>query len=117
MQGSRISMPFDEGTIPVSPCPGKSRVLRSQNMSNIPIDSVFVVLTDWRGRIVWRLTNDALMQIGDLCWTYLTPASQERTKELYGKVVTLRETQNLLDENVHGQHFRCWMWSLDSPEI
>jgi DNA-binding CsgD family transcriptional regulator len=87
------------------------------NISDITLDNVFVMLTDWRGHIVWFSRNDGEVKVGDLSWTNLTPASQARTKEMHGKVATLREAQTLHVENLQGKHFRCWMWPLESPEI
>jgi DNA-binding CsgD family transcriptional regulator len=86
-------------------------------MSEPMANNVFVLLSDWRGRIVWTSSGEVVTRIGELAWTHLNPASQDRAKECHGRVVGLRETQTLRVETDQGKHLRCWMWPLDSPEV
>jgi DNA-binding CsgD family transcriptional regulator len=81
------------------------------------LDNVFVMLCDWRGHIVWMTAQPDVVRVGDLAWKNLTPASQERCKEVLSRVASLREVQALHVENQQGQHLRCWLWPLDSPEV
>ena len=85
-------------------------------MSDATLDSVFVVLCDWRGHIVWTSARESLSKVGDFAWANLTDESTERAKATHAKVATLRETQTLEVANRLGVHFRCWMWPLDSPD-
>jgi DNA-binding CsgD family transcriptional regulator len=84
---------------------------------NVTVENAFVVLCDWRGRIVWTSAQESLSKVGDFVWANLTEESQERAKATHSKVAALRETEKLAVENRLGVHFRCWMWPLESPEI
>jgi DNA-binding CsgD family transcriptional regulator len=86
-------------------------------VSEVTSETVFVMLCDWRGRIVWNSALEALSEVGDLAWANLTEESQERAKATHAKVASLRETEKLEVENRLGLHYRCWMWPLESPEI
>lgn len=86
-------------------------------MSEAALDCVFVALCDWRGRIVWMSGHGGPAKIGDLAWSHLIEESQERAREMHGKVSALRELQTVQVQNLQGRHFRCWMWPLDSPEV
>jgi DNA-binding CsgD family transcriptional regulator len=86
-------------------------------MSDENVSNVFVVLCDWRGRIVWMSPHESTAKAGDLAWVYFTPESQERAKEALGRVATLREAQNITVENQAGKHLRLWLWPLDSPQL
>ena len=80
-------------------------------------ENVAVMLCDWRGHIVWYSRAESNLRVGDFCWSSLPAETQELAKETYSKVASLRETQTLRVADIHGKHYRCWMWPLDSPEI
>src|SRR5687768_12726557 len=89
-------------------------------MNSIPdplTEDVFVALSDWRGRVAWISQPDRQVKPGELSWSNLTPESQALAKESHSKVASLREMQTLRVVNLQGQHYRCWMWPLDSPEV
>jgi DNA-binding CsgD family transcriptional regulator len=86
-------------------------------MASYTLQSTFVVLSDWRGRVVWHSKEDAATQIGELAWSHLQTKSQELAKETFAKVASLREPSSVLVVNERGQHLRCWLWPLDNPEI
>jgi DNA-binding CsgD family transcriptional regulator len=81
------------------------------------LQHTFVMLTDWRGHVVWTSKFDALTKIGELAWAHLTPESKLRAAEAHAQVASLRRSQSVSVVNVDGEHFRCWMWPLETPEI
>lgn len=81
------------------------------------LQHTFVILTDWRGHVVWTSKFDALTKIGELAWSHLTPDSKQRAAEAHARVASLRRTESVTVVNVSGEHFRLWMWPLDTPEI
>ena len=86
-------------------------------MAENNLATVLVMLCDWRGFVVWNSQPTSSTKIGDLAWAHLSKESQERAKELFAQVATLRESQSLLVSAEDGRHFRCWLWPLDTPEV
>jgi DNA-binding CsgD family transcriptional regulator len=85
-------------------------------MSDVTLDSVFVMLCDWRGHCVWSTRASPYWKTGDLAWKNLDDESTEEARALFSRVVTLREQQLLEVVNQQGERFRCWLWPLNSPE-
>lgn len=85
-------------------------------MSNSAAEDIFVMLCDWRGHCTWTSSSISEVQPGQFIWQTLTPESQEQTKALLSRVVTLRESQKMEVSNRRGDRLRCWMWPLDSPD-
>lgn len=86
-------------------------------MTDPQLNNVFVLLSDWRGHIVWTSNSSGLAKVGDVAWSFLTEESQRRAKDAHSRVATLRETHTLQVENIRGTHYRFWLWPLDSPSI
>ena len=86
-------------------------------MSDATLDSVFVMLCDWRGHCNWSSRISPYWKIGDFAWVNLNSESQQESKALFARVVTLRETQSIEVTNQQGDRFRCWMWPLESPDV
>jgi DNA-binding CsgD family transcriptional regulator len=86
-------------------------------MSDVIFEDAAIVLCDWRGHINWISRPDSALEIGELCWINLNPASQLDAKSQFAKVVALRETRTFEVVNQEGTRFRCWMWPLDSPDM
>jgi len=86
-------------------------------MSDATLDSVFVMLCDWRGHCTWSSKTSRYWEVGDFPWTNLNDQSQEKAKTQFSRVVTLRETQAIEVANQQGICFRCWMWPLQSPDV
>jgi DNA-binding CsgD family transcriptional regulator len=86
-------------------------------VSDAAPSSVFVMLCDWRGRVTWANSVSEYTAIGDFAWTNLDDVSQQATKSMFSRVVTLRETQSIEVTNRQGVCFRCWLWPLDSPDV
>jgi len=101
----------------LSKSPEKNLIARNEVMTAAILDSVFVLLTDWRGHVVWTSATVTEAKIGSFSWVNLTAESQERSKAAHSKVASLREIQALRVENLQGKFFQCWLWPLDSPEI
>lgn len=86
-------------------------------MSNQLADDVFVLLSDWRGRVVWSSRTGGRLKLGELMWSVLLPESQERVMESHAKVATLRHSVTLLVSGEGGEHLRAWLWPLDTPDV
>jgi len=86
-------------------------------MSDATLDSVFVMLCDWRGHVIWSSRSSPYWQVGDLAWINLQHESQEKAKSQFSRVVTLREKSSIEVTNQQEARFRCWMWPLDSPDV
>jgi DNA-binding CsgD family transcriptional regulator len=80
-------------------------------------DDKFVLLCDWRGRVVWGSMAFEQLRTGDEAWIYLAEECQELGRDAIARVVTLREHRSLEVANNRGQHFRVWMWPLTAPDI
>lgn len=57
------------------------------------------------------------MSIGQFIWENLSPASQEETKAILGRVVTLRESRQIEVADKQDNRVRAWLWPLDSPDV
>jgi DNA-binding CsgD family transcriptional regulator len=80
-------------------------------------DGHFVVLSDWRGRCVWTNSEGLRIKVGEFLWAHLAAESIETAKAALGRVVALREAQQLEVRTDTGDIFRGWLWPLDSPDI
>jgi DNA-binding CsgD family transcriptional regulator len=86
-------------------------------MSDDNLSETFVMLCDWRGRLVWSSNAQIVLKTGDLVWGQLSSHSQRLTKEAFGKVVALRESCRIEVTNRRGIRVKVWLWPLDSPEV
>jgi DNA-binding CsgD family transcriptional regulator len=86
-------------------------------MSDATLESVAIVLCDWRGHVNWNSWPDTALKIGDHLWVNLDAESQQQAKTEFAAVVTLRETRSFEVVNRNRNRFRCWIWPLDSPEM
>ena len=86
-------------------------------MLHTTVGDTFVLLCDWHGRLIWSSIGKTRVQIGELVWEHLTKESRERAKAAVARVVTLRENQIIDVSNTQDQHFRAWLWPLESPEV
>ena len=55
-------------------------------MSDLTVSNVFVILCDWRGRVVWMSPHPQSTNVGELAWEHLTPGTQDRAKEAFRRV-------------------------------
>lgn len=86
-------------------------------MSDATLQDTFVMLCDWRGRCVWASVRSIPVTIGSFIWEQLVSDSQHVTQQALGRVVTLRDTQQIEVVDQHGDRYRAWLWPLDSPEV
>jgi len=86
-------------------------------MDDGQLQSTFVLLTDWRGHVVWTSKFDAKVQVGELAWSRLQPESKTRAADAHARAASLRQTQCISVINEDDEHFRCWLWPLETPEI
>lgn len=86
-------------------------------MSDATLPDTFVMLCDWRGHCVWVSSDEAMVHVGEFAWKHLSAASQEDAKRVMGRVVSLREREQIEVVNRHRRRFRCWLFPLDSPEV
>lgn len=89
--------------------------------ANVALDvtppDTYVLLCDWRGRIVWKSGTGDHLQIGDELWKRIVKRTRELLRAAVASVVTLRETRALEVECEQGEHFRFWLWPLSEPEV
>ena len=81
------------------------------------LSETFIMLCDWRGRCTWTSGGALPVKVGELVWERLASDSQEQAKLALGKVVALRESQQLEVVHQDGDRFRGWLWPLDCPEM
>ena len=86
-------------------------------MPDATLPGTFVMLCDWRGHCIWVSSDEAMVQVGEFAWKHLSAASQEDAKRVIGRVVALREREQLEVVNRQGKRFRCWLFPLDSPNV
>jgi DNA-binding CsgD family transcriptional regulator len=86
-------------------------------MSNTDMHGTFVMLCDWRGRCIWTSAQILPVEIGEPVWKNLKIESQEQTKVSIGKVIAARDVEQLEVVDREDNHYRGWLWPLDSPEV
>ena len=85
-------------------------------MSDVTLRDTFVMFCDWRGLCTWRSNEEMRLKLGDPIWMELSPESCELIQTALGQVLTQRQSQRLEVVSKSSDRFRCWLWSLDSPE-
>ena len=85
-------------------------------MENTTLEGTYVAIYDWHGRVTWISGKETLAKEGDLAWEHLAEELQDGAKQVFSRVVTLRETATVEAQNQAGDHFRIWLWPLHSPE-
>ncbi len=86
-------------------------------MPDATLGDKFVLMCDWRGRVVWGTATIERVRPGDLAWKYLVPESQERAKQAVARTITLGEKQVFEVHNDRHEHVRVWLWPLGTPEM
>ena len=81
------------------------------------MDDTFIVLCDWRGHCTWTNSGSLQVKVGEFIWEHLSAESQKDVKSALGKVVALRESQQLEIVDQKGNRCRAWLWPLNSPEM
>lgn len=84
-------------------------------MSDVTLDSVFVMICDWRGHCSWSTRASPYWKVGDFAWKNLDIESLKEAQSKFSRVVTLREHQSFEVVNQQGERIRCWLWPLNSP--
>lgn len=76
-----------------------------------------VTLCDAAGRMLWTSSPNPAYKPGPFAWEYSSPEDREKCKNAVSRTVVLREPQEF-DASTHlGEHYHCWMWPLNSPEL
>ncbi len=86
-------------------------------MSGPILDGSYVVICDWHGRVIWLNSDQLDLNVNDFARPYIVDEQQEQSKTALSRVVTLGEEQVFDCDDVKGDHFRCWMWPLQSPDM
>ena len=87
-------------------------------MSATSLNDTFVALCDWRGRVIWISEHQvSLHRPGDFAWEHLSDESRDEVQTAVARVVTLHEPACVEYSSRDGQHFRSWLWPLESPEL
>ena len=86
----------------------------------MPVTTHFVTtvtLCDAAGRMIWTSSPNPAYKPGPFIWEYASPEDRELSKNAISRAVVLREPQEF-DAGTHlGEHYHCWIWPLNSPEL
>ncbi len=80
-------------------------------------EATIVVLLDWQGRVVWLSSENPRRDPGQLAEDYVREEDRATVQEAVAEVVNHRKSQELQVVNDVGEHFRVWLWPLDSPDV
>ena len=86
-------------------------------MSDVTLSGTYVLMCDWRGRCVWSSAELPRLKVGQFLWEHLAPASQKEIKLTLGRVVALREKEQVEVIDREHRRIRGWLWPLDSPNV
>lgn len=86
-------------------------------MSGATREATVVVLLDWQGRLVWSSSESPQKRAGGFAAEYVRAADQEMVAAAVKEVVAHRRSQALQVISDAGDHFRVWLWPLDSPDV
>jgi DNA-binding CsgD family transcriptional regulator len=76
-----------------------------------------VTLCDAAGRMIWTSSPNPVYKPGPFIWEYAAPEDREKCKNAISRAVVLREPQEFDAETQVGEHYHCWIWPLNSPEL
>ena len=86
-------------------------------MLDTTLDGTFVTICDWHGRIIWLSGKKGRLKVGEYTWQSIADKQQEQVKTAISRVATLGELQMIDCEDRYGDHFRSWLWPLNSPDM
>ena len=93
------------------------QALGSAVMSVVTREATIVVLLDWQGRVVWISSENPRRDPGQAAEDYVRADDRAIVREAVAQVVEHRRSQQLQVVNDVGDHYRAWLWPLDSPDI
>ncbi len=80
-------------------------------------EATIVVLLDWQGRVVWVSSENPRREPGQAAEQYVREDFRATVQEAVAEVVNHRKSQELQVVNEIGDHYRVWLWPLDSPDV
>lgn len=86
-------------------------------MSGATREATVVVLLDWQGRLVWSSSENPRRNAGGLAAEYVRAEDQEMAAAAVKDVVAHRRQHELQVVGASGDHYRVWLWPLDSPDV
>ncbi|HMO86928.1 MAG TPA: helix-turn-helix transcriptional regulator [Lacipirellulaceae bacterium] len=86
-------------------------------MSDVTPEATTVVLLDWQGRLVWVSSENPQTEMGRPADFYVREDFRAKVSEAMTEVVQNRRSQELQVISPLNEHFRVWMWPLDSPDV
>jgi DNA-binding CsgD family transcriptional regulator len=86
-------------------------------MSGATREATVVILLDWQGRLVWTSSENPQRKAGEMAVEYVRNEFREMVEAAVQEVVAHRRNQDLQVIGRSGDHFRIWMWPLDSPDV
>jgi DNA-binding NarL/FixJ family response regulator len=86
-------------------------------MSVVTREATIVVLLDWQGRVVWISSENPRRDPGQAAEEYVRADDRAKVHEAVTQVVQHRRSQQLQVVNDVGDHYRAWLWPLDSPDV
>jgi len=86
-------------------------------MSVVTQEATIVVLLDWQGRVVWISSENPRRGPGQAAEDYVRADDRARVREAMAQVVKHRRSQQLQVVDNDCEHYRVWLWPLDSPEV
>jgi DNA-binding CsgD family transcriptional regulator len=86
-------------------------------MSGATREATVVVLLDWQGRLVWSSSERPRRNPGGFAGEYVRDEDREMVAAAVQEVVAHRRNQDLQVVGESGDHYRVWLWPLDSPDV
>jgi DNA-binding CsgD family transcriptional regulator len=76
-----------------------------------------VVLCNWQGKLVWTSSPNPVYEPGPDLWDYICNEDREKVKQVLSRAVIAREAQEYEATSSIGEHYRAWIWPLNTPEV
>jgi DNA-binding CsgD family transcriptional regulator len=86
-------------------------------MSRITRESNVVALLDWQGRVVWISEREPIRGVGFSSEEYAHEDYREIVKDSISRTIKQRESQTFHAVNEVGEHYRVWLWPVNSPDV
>ena len=86
-------------------------------MVDTTAEPTVVALLDWQGRLVWTSREVRRREMGLAAFEYVRADQREMAKAAVEQAVQRRKQLQLQVVDDFGDHYRVWVWPLDSPDV
>jgi len=86
-------------------------------MADTTLEPTVVALLDWQGRLVWTSREVKRRELGLAAFEYVRADQREMAKAAVEAAVTRRKQFQMQVVDEFGDHYRVWVWPLDSPDV